>query len=107
MKRRQFISLLGGAAAAWPMAARAQHGKVRRIGVLSGASRETAFSNYEGFLQGMRELGYVEGRDFVIEYRFAEGKYDRFPDFAAELVRSEPGKGSVFTMRLPGGGAPS
>jgi hypothetical protein len=87
MKRRAFITLLGGAAAAWPLMARAQHGKVRRIGVVSGASRETAFSNYEGFLQGMRELGYVEKRDFVMEYRFAEGKYERFPNFAAEFVR--------------------
>jgi len=88
MRRRAFITLLGGAAAAWPLAARAkQAGKVWRIGVLSGASRETAFTNYEGFLQGMRELGYVEGRDFVMEYRFAEGQYERFPDFAAELVR--------------------
>jgi len=88
MRRRAFITLLGGAAAAWPLAARAQQaGKVWRIGVLSGASRETAFTNYEGFLQGMRELGYVEGRDFVMEYRFAEGQYERFPDFAAELVR--------------------
>ena len=87
MKRRVFITLLGGAAL-WPLAARAQQGdRMRRIGVLSGASRETAFSNYEGFLQGMRELGYVEGRDFIMEYRFAEGEYERFPDFAAELVR--------------------
>ena len=86
MRRREFITLLGGAAAAWSLAARSQHGKVWRIGVISGASRETAFSNYEGFLQGMRELGYVEGRDFGMEYRFAEGKYERFPDFAAELV---------------------
>jgi putative ABC transport system substrate-binding protein len=86
-KRREFITLLGGAAA-WPLAARAQQaGKVWRIGLLSGASREPTSSNYEAFLQGMRELGYVEGRDFVMEYRFADGKYERFPELAAELVR--------------------
>jgi putative tryptophan/tyrosine transport system substrate-binding protein len=86
-KRREFITLLGGAAA-WPLAARAQQaGKVWRIGLLSGASREPTSSNYEAFLQGMRELGYVEGRNFVMEYRFADGKYERFPELAAELVR--------------------
>jgi putative tryptophan/tyrosine transport system substrate-binding protein len=88
VRRRGFITLLAGAAAAWPLAARAQQaGKVWRIGLLSGASREPTSSNYEAFLQGMRELGYVEGRDFVMEYRFADGKYERFPELAAELVR--------------------
>jgi putative ABC transport system substrate-binding protein len=88
MRRRDFITLLGSAAAAWPLAAGAQQaGKVWRIGLLSGASREPTSSNYEAFLQGMRELGYAEGRDFVMEYRFADGKYERLPELAAELVR--------------------
>jgi putative ABC transport system substrate-binding protein len=88
MKRRKFITLLGGAAATWPLAARAQQaGKIWRIGVLSGASREGVSGLYSAFLQGMREFGYAEGRDFVMEYRFADGKYDRFPELAAELVR--------------------
>ena len=90
IKRRDFISLLGGAAAAWPLAARAQQaGKLWRIGFVSGAVRPPSLerSLYAGLSHGMRELGYVEGKDFVIEYRFAEGKYERFDDFASELVR--------------------
>ncbi len=90
MKRRQFIALIGGAAAAWPLAARAQQpGKVWRIGILSGLSRPDSIesSTWGGFLQGMHQLGYVEGKHFVVEYRFADGKYERFPQLAAELVR--------------------
>jgi putative ABC transport system substrate-binding protein len=87
MKRREFITLLGGAAAAWPLAARAQQsGKVWRIGFLVGQPREGFSRAYGGFVQGMRELGYVEGKDFVSEVRSAEGQYERVPDLAAELV---------------------
>ena len=90
MKRRAFIAALGGAAA-WPLVARAQQGgKVRRIGLLSGASREGASGNIDAFLQGMRELGYVEGRDFITDLRFADGNYERFPELAAELVQLKP-----------------
>src|SRR5205823_10033290 len=87
MNRRTFITLLGGAAA-WPLAARAQQaGKVWRIGWRSGGSGE-ATSRLDGaFLQSMREIGYVEGRDFVMESRFADGKYERYSEFAAEFVR--------------------
>src|SRR5262245_9466587 len=91
MKRREFITLLGGAAASWPLAARAQQpSKVWRVGFLAGASRPAYLgpSVYGGFTQGMRELGYVEGTDFIIEWRFAEGRFDLFPALAAELVRS-------------------
>jgi putative ABC transport system substrate-binding protein len=90
IRRRKFITLLGGAAALSPLAARAQQPrKLRRIGVISGLSRPASIETHllGGFPQGMRELGYVEGRDFVIEWRFAEGKYDRFKEFAAELIR--------------------
>jgi ABC-type uncharacterized transport system substrate-binding protein len=88
MRRRDFIKVLAGSAAAWPLAARAQQGgKIWRIGMLSGASREGASTNYDAFLQGMRELGYAEGRDFILEARFAGGKYERFPELAGELVR--------------------
>jgi putative ABC transport system substrate-binding protein len=90
MKRRDFITLIGGAAALWPLAARAQQtGKLRHIGFVSGAVRPPTLerSLYAGLSHGMRQLGYVEGKDFVIEYRFAEGKYERFDDFANELVR--------------------
>jgi ABC-type uncharacterized transport system substrate-binding protein len=88
LHRRGFVALLGGAAAAWPLAAHAQQpGKVWRIGWLSGGSRE-ATSRLDGaFLQGMRELGYVEGRDFVMESRFADGKYEQYSEVAAEFVR--------------------
>jgi putative ABC transport system substrate-binding protein len=75
MKRRQFITLLGGAAAAWPLAARAQQaGKVWRIGLLSGASRSAVSGLYDGFVQGMRDVGYVNEKDYVIEWRFVEGE---------------------------------
>jgi putative ABC transport system substrate-binding protein len=90
MHRRDFITLVGGAVAMWPLAARTQQpGKMRRVGVLSGRLRPTSIeaSALGGFAQGMRELGYIEGRDFVIEWRFAEGKYEAISALAAELVR--------------------
>ena len=87
LRRREFITLIGGAAA-WPIAARAQQaGKVWRIGLLTGVPRETFSGLYAGFQQGMRELGYVEGNDFVSDWRSADGRYERLPDLAAELVR--------------------
>jgi putative ABC transport system substrate-binding protein len=88
MRRRSFITLLGGAAAAWPLAARAQvAGKVWRIGVLGGAPLPVLSQNYSGFLRGMRELGYIEGKDFVSELRAADNSYERLPSLATELVR--------------------
>ena len=87
MRRREFIAGLGGAMA-WPLAARAQvAGKVWRIGVLGGAPRPILAENYSGFQQGMRELGYFEGRDFVSELRAADNSYDRLNGLAVELVR--------------------
>jgi ABC-type uncharacterized transport system substrate-binding protein len=86
--RRELLAALGGAAAAWPLAAGAQQaGKVWRIGYLSAVSRESSFRSYAALQQGMRELGYVEGKDFVIEWRSVEGKYERFPEIVGELVR--------------------
>jgi putative ABC transport system substrate-binding protein len=92
MRRREFISLLGAAAAAWPLAARAQQAdKVWRIGILSGVSRAASLpAIWGGFLQSMRELGYVEGKHFIVEWRFADGKFERFPQLAAELVQFKP-----------------
>jgi putative tryptophan/tyrosine transport system substrate-binding protein len=84
MTRREFITLLGGAAA-WPLAARAQH--LHHIGILDNSSAELNAANLNGFRQGMLELGYVEGHHFVIEYRSADGRVERYPDLAAELVR--------------------
>jgi putative tryptophan/tyrosine transport system substrate-binding protein len=87
MKRRDFIAGLGGAAT-WPLAARAQvAGKVWRIGVLGGARLSILAENYSGFQQGMRELGYFEGRDFVTELRSADNSYDRLNGLAVELAR--------------------
>jgi len=90
MRRREFFTLVGGTAA-WPFAARAQQsGKVWRIGFLAGGARPAKMegSVYSGFSRGMRELGYAENRDFIVEWRFAEGRYDLFPTLADELVRS-------------------
>jgi putative ABC transport system substrate-binding protein len=87
MKRREFILALGGAAVAWPHAARAQQAaKVPRIGYLSPGSASGG-SGDDAFRQGLRELGYIEGTNIVIEYRFAEGKFDRLAKLAAELVQ--------------------
>ena len=87
MKRREFITLIG-AAATWPLAAHAQQaGKVWHIGFLAGAPREANSRNYASFVEGMRELGYVENKDFVIEWRTASGQYERFPELAGELIR--------------------
>ena len=86
MKRRKFITLLGGAAAAWPLVARAQKAtKIARIGVLStGNPRSAPF--YRAFEQRLRDLGFVEGQNIAFEYRDAEGKVDRLPGLAGELI---------------------
>ena len=86
MKRREFITLLGGAAAAWPLAARAQQSKVARIGALYIGTAD-AESFKKELREGLRELGYVEGQNIAFEFRSAEGKLDRLPELAAELVR--------------------
>jgi putative ABC transport system substrate-binding protein len=86
-RRRFLMTALAGALAA-PLAAGAQPvGKVSRIGLLSGSSTTASARHVEAFRQGLRELGWVEGQSIAIEYRFAEGRVDRLPDFAAELVR--------------------
>ena len=87
MKRREFIMLVGGAAATWPLASRAvQAAKVWRIGFLAGAPRQANSGNYASFVEGMRQLGYVENKDYVIEYRTASEQYERFPELAEELI---------------------
>jgi len=87
VKRREFITLLGGAAAGWPLAARAQQMKLPTIGFL-GASTPSNWTPWTAaFLQRMRELGWTEGRTVAIEYRWAEGRSERFTEIAAEFVR--------------------
>src|SRR5215472_13166115 len=90
MRRRDFIKVVAGSVAAWPLAAHAQQpGKVPRIGFLGAASPSTFASRLEGFRQGLRDFGYIEGATITVEYRWAEGRYERLPELAAELVRSK------------------
>src|SRR6201998_2020495 len=88
--RRKFLATLGGAAAAWPLAARAQQrDRVRRVGVLLFGTPDTD-PNLGAFLRGLRDLGYIEAQNIVIEYRYAEGKPDRLRGLAGELVAIKP-----------------
>ena len=90
MKRREFITLLGGAAATWPFSARAQQlGRVYRIGVLETTPANLNAANMDALREGLRALGYVEGRNLVIEYRSADGRGERFPGLATDLLNSK------------------
>src|SRR5436309_8040942 len=87
MRRREFLGVFGGAAA-WPFTAGAQQaGKIARIGFLGPNSASSWASRLEAFRLGLRDHGYVEGKNIAIEFRWAEENYDRLPELAAELVR--------------------
>ena len=87
LRRREFIFTLGGAAAAWPFAARAQQSTMPVIGFLHGASPVAWADQLRGFHRGLKDAGFIEGQNVTIEYRWAEGQNDRLPELAAELVR--------------------
>ena len=101
MRRRKFITLLGAAATAWPLAARAQQQPMPVVGFLNAASPGPLRQQVAAFREGLKESDYVEGRNVAVEYRWAEGQYDRLPALVADLVRQQVSAAKAATTTIP------
>ena len=100
MKRREFISLIGGVVAVWPLGVRAQQPAMPVVGFMMAGSRAALRDEIAAFEAGLKEMGFVEGQNLALEYRFAEGQFDRFPALASDLIHRQV---SVIVASSPQG----